>query len=82
MKKGFSFIILVAVALLTLAYQADRFPVSASLASADMTSTLSSQAGKPGIAFQVSTPAVPMSVSRLPASVTQPLEIEEVEAQN
>jgi hypothetical protein len=79
MKKGFSFLIIVAAALLTLAYQADRSPVQVGLASVDLTST---QPPDTGISLQVSTPSMPMSVSRLPASVAQPLEIEEVEAQN
>jgi hypothetical protein len=66
MKKGFSFLIIVAAALLTLAYQAGHSPIRTGL----------------GSSLQVSTPSVPVTVSRLPASVMQPLEIEEVEAQN
>jgi len=79
MKKGFSFLIIVAAALLTLAYQADRSSLHVGLASVDLTSTPPLETG---ISLQVSTPSVPMTVSRLPASVAQPLEIEEVEAQN
>jgi hypothetical protein len=79
MKKGFSFLIIVAAALLTLAYQAEHSPLRAGLAPVDLTTTLPSGSAS---SLQVSTPSVPMTVSRLPASVAQPLEIEEVEAQN
>jgi len=78
MRNGF-FLIFVAAALLTLAYQADHSPVAAGLAPMPLTSTWTSPTTN---SLQVSTPSVPMTVSRLPASVAQPLEIEEVETQN
>jgi hypothetical protein len=72
MKKGLPFLILVAVALVTLAYQAkvnsipNQIPVASIVPPAPHTTAASED----------------REVSRSPASQARPLEIEEVEVQN
>jgi hypothetical protein len=75
MKKGFSFLILVAAALVTLAFQAKQ--ISTPHADAPMASIAT-----PPAPYTKTASETILSGSRSPASEAQPLEIEEVEVQN
>ena len=72
MKKGLPFLILVAAALVTLAYQAKVNPIPNQVPLASIVPP----------APHTTAASEVREVSRFPASQAQPLEIEEVEVQN